>query len=109
MPRQIVGVEPVQLAYGNPKRKRWIMQFLPTSIEAGNTGLIYVKRGSAPAASAGSNTWDQVLNSGSGAGDNMDDAQPECPWKGDVWAISDTAGQVITILETNVEEKPTPT
>ncbi len=77
---------------------------MPSSIIAGNTGKIYVKRGSAPKADDASNTWDHLLNSGASVGDNTGDQQPKCPWLDDVWAISDTADQVCTLEEANIIE-----
>lgn len=105
MPRVVVGTTPIQLAWSNPRRKKWEAEFLPASIIAGNTGKVYIKRGSAPVASDTSNTWDHVLNSGAAVGDNIDDSSPESPWKGAIYAVSDTADQVLTFLETEIEQK----
>ncbi len=108
MPRIVIGTSPKQLAWYNPKRRKWELQFIPSSIIATNTGKIYLKRGSAPKADDTSNTWDHVLNSGAAVGDNMDEQQKECAWKGDVWAISDTADQVCTMEEYNITEHEIP-
>ncbi|MDD5431011.1 MAG: hypothetical protein PHP03_02190 [Candidatus Pacebacteria bacterium] len=107
MPRLTVGTTPVQLAWANPKRKFWSVEFIPASVIAGNTGLIYLKRGSAPSADINSNSWDTVLKAGDQEADNKDGAQPECPYKGAVYAVSDTADQIINLQEVNVEEKQT--
>lgn len=101
----VIGTEPVQLASPNRKRKRWELQFVPASIEAGNTGLIYIGRGYPPSTNADSPSKDHVLNSGSSVGDNVDALLPECPYKGAVFAISDTTSQVCTMFEENVEEE----
>jgi len=105
MPRIIIGTLPVQLTWGNPKRKSWELQFIPSSIEAGNTGKIYFKRGSAPKADAASNTWDGVLNAGASVGDNTDKIAKEAEFKGSIWAISDTADQVCTFDEQTFSEE----
>lgn len=99
-----VGTEPVQIAWYNPKRKKLIIQFLPASIFSGNTGLVFLKRGSAPVASLTSNSWDAVLNSGSTDGENIDEANPKADYIGDVWLVSDTAGQIVNVSEYNTAE-----
>lgn len=109
MPRVIIGTTPVQLAWANNKRRKWELQFIPSSIINTNTGKIYVKRGSAPKADDASNTWDNVLNPGAVVGDNLDDSQEKSPWLGDIWAVSDTSGQICTFEEYNIQETPKPT
>lgn len=79
---------------------------LPTSIAAGNTGLIYGKFGSAPVASVTSNTWDFVLNSGAADGSNFYDATDKAFNQQDVWLISDTADQVASVVETSLPLEP---
>jgi len=108
MPRITIGVLPKQIMFRNTKRRKWEIQFLPSSIIAGNTGKIYIKRGSAPKADDNSNTWDHVLNAGASIGDNTGDQQPKSPWLDDVWAISDTADQICTLEEQNVAENEKP-
>lgn|SRR3990167_5050708 len=110
MPRIIIGVLPKQIMWRNPNRRKWEIQFIPSSIIAGNTGKIYIKRGSAPKADDNSNTWDHVLIGGASVGDNISDQQKKSPWLDDVWAISDTADQICTLEEQNIVEndKSTP-
>ena len=108
MPRILIGVLPKQIMFRNKKRRKWELQFLPSSIIAGNTGKIYVKRGSAPVANDNSNTWDHLLNAGSSVGDNVSDQQEKSPWLDDVWAISDTTDQVCTLEESNIAENEQP-
>lgn len=104
MPRVIIGTAPVQLSWGNKKRKSWELQFVPSSIIGTNLGNIFVKRGSAPKADLASNTYDHVLNAGASVGDNVDKTAKEADFKGSIWAISDTADQVATFDETSTEE-----
>lgn len=80
------------------------VQFLPSSIVAGNTGLIFGKWGSAPKADANSNTYDFVLNAGAADGTNLDESLKEAPQKGDLWLISDTAAQQVNVIEHNFDE-----
>ena len=104
MPRITIGTTPIQLAWRNPKRKSWELEFIPASIISGNTGIVFVKRGSAPKADILSNTWDHTLSSGDQAGDNLDGAADKSPWEGDIWAVSDAAAQICTFRETNQDE-----
>lgn len=99
-----IGTNPVQVAWYNPKRRVLSVQFLPASIAAANTGLVFGKWGSAPKADAASNTWDFVLNPGSADGTNIDESAPIAQRKGDLWLVSDTAGQQVNVDEHNVEE-----
>lgn len=75
---------------------------LPNSIAAGNTGLIYGKFGSAPVASATSNSWDFVLNSGAADGSNFYDASDKAYNQQDLWLVSDTAAQEVNVVETSL-------
>ena len=109
MARYVVGVTPVQVAVRNTRRHQITAQMLPTSIAAGNTGLIFGKFGSAPVASATSNTWDFVLNSGAADGSNFYDATDKAFNQQDLWLISDTAAQVVSVVETSLPiETPLP-
>ena len=105
MARRVIGTTPVQVATRNTRRHQITVQMLPNSIEAGNTGLIYGKFGSAPVATPGSNSWDFVLNSGAADGSNFYDATDKAYNEQDLWLISDTADQVVNVVETSL---PTP-
>ncbi|MBI4135077.1 MAG: hypothetical protein HY471_03165 [Candidatus Sungbacteria bacterium] len=105
MPRLSVGTLPIQVAWLNEKRFSVAAQMLPTGIEAGNTGLVYGKFGSAPVAAAASNSWDFVLNAGASDGSNVNEQLPEAPDKRDLWLVSDTAAQIVNVTEKNVHEK----
>lgn len=108
MSRRVVGTSPVQIATRNTNRAVLSVEMLPTSIAAGNTGLIYGKFGSAPVASLTSNTWDFVLNSGSTGGVNVYQSRDEALITQDLWLISDTAAQEVNIVEINTPPKETP-
>lgn len=94
-----IGTAPKQVSWQNEKRVSLTVQFLPSSIEAGNTGLVFGKWGSAPKADKASNTWDFVLNSGAADGTNLDEALDRAPQKGSLWLVSDTADQKVNITE----------
>lgn len=104
MPRLTIGTTPIQVAWRNPKRFSLAVQFLPSSIIAGNTGLIFGKFGAAPVANVESNTWDFVLNPGAADGTNIDEALAKAPEERDLWLISDTAAQIINVVEKNLPE-----
>lgn len=75
---------------------------LPNSIAAGNTGLVYGKFGSAPVADPNSNSWDFVLNPGAADGSNFYDATDKAFTQEDLWLISDTAAQIVNVVETSL-------
>lgn len=79
-----------------------VVEFIASSIIAGNTGKIYGKFGGPPVASDNSNTWDFLLNAGSVDGTNINESQTVAPDKRDLWLVSDTATQIINIVERNV-------
>lgn len=108
MARRTVGTAPVQIALRNTKRAVLTVELLPTSIQAGNTGLVFGKFGSAPVASLTSNTWDFVLNSGATGGVNVFQSRDRALITQELWIISDTAAQEINVVEFNTpdEEKP---
>jgi len=101
MARISVGTNPVQVALANPRRHQITVQLLPNSIEAGNTGLVFGKFGSAPVASLDSNSWDFVLNAGAADGSNFYDASDQAFNRQELWLISDTAAQIVNVVETS--------
>lgn len=105
MPRFVVGTTPKQASWLNAKRFSLTVQFVPSSVIAGNTGLIFGKWGSAPVADLNSNTWDFVLNPGAADGTNLDKSMAEAPDKGSLWLVSDTADQVVNLVEENIKER----
>ena len=98
----------MQIALRNTQRAVLTVEMLPNSIQAGNTGLIFGKFGSAPVASLSSNTWDFVLNSGATGGVNVYQSRDMALIQQELWLISDTAAQEINVVEINTpgEEKP---
>ena len=82
---------------------------IPSSIVAGNTGLIFGKFGSAPKADINSNTWDFVLNSGATDGSNLYETTDKAYNEQELWLVSDTASQLVNVSETLMPPKPTAT
>lgn len=97
-----VGTDAKQVALANPRRHQITVQLLPNSIEAGNTGLVFGKFGSAPVATLESNSWDFVLNAGAADGSNFYDASDVAFNRQELWLKSDTAGQKVNVVETSI-------
>lgn len=94
-----VGTSPVIIANGNASRTSVTITVLPSSIASGNTGVVYVLKGGAPTATAGSPASGDALSQGSQwveAGQYSGDPNV---FKGQVWAVADTAAQQITVDE----------
>lgn len=104
MSRLTIGTEPVQVARYNPKRLSLSVQYLPGSQIAGNVGNVFGAYNGAPKADLTSNTWDFALNPGASDGTNISETLPEAHQKGDLWLVSDTADQIINVVETNIPE-----
>lgn len=102
MARFNVGVDPVQVAPPNARRHQLTVQLMPLNIVATNTGKIYGKFGSVPTASDASNTWDFVLNAGAADGTNLYEATEGAAEKQELWLVSDTADQVVNVVERSV-------
>ncbi len=99
MPRVTVGTTPRQILRPNPKRIKWEVQFVPSSIIAGNTGLVFISRGGPAGGVADLATADETLNAGASTTENLKDGSSEERVKDEVWAVSDTAGQIINVSE----------
>ncbi len=90
----------------SPNRLSLSVEFVAASVIAGNTGLIYGKFGSAPNATIVSNSWDFVLNPGSIDGTNQNQNLPKAPNTDELYLISDTAGQVVNVVERYLDGTP---
>lgn len=101
MPRLTIGTTPLQVLRPNSQRATLDIVFVPSSIIAGNTGLIYGKVHTPPRASATADTWDFVINSGSSYSLKLLQGDPAHLVKSEIWLVSDTAGQIVTVTETN--------
>lgn len=95
-----VGTTPVLLANGNSKRTAITVSFLPTSISSANTGVVYIGKGSPPVATVGGPTSGDPIGQGSQwqeVGQYQGDPNV---FTGALWAVSDTAAQIVTVDET---------
>lgn len=100
MSQRIINTTPVQVAYRNPRRFQLSVQLIPSSIVAGNTGLVYGKWGSAPVADINSSTWDFVLNAGAVDGANLYETRDVAKQQQDLWLIASIPGQLVNVVET---------
>jgi hypothetical protein len=104
MSQRIISTEPIQVAFSNPRRFQLTVQLIPSSIIAGNSGLVYGKWGSAPKADINSNTWDFVLNAGAVDGTNLYETRDKSVLIQDLWLIADTTNQIVNLIEVEVRE-----
>lgn len=95
----LVGVNPVQVAKRNPRRASISVQMMPTSIQAGNTGKVYGKFGSAPTASDTSGTWDFTLVAGAADGSNVAEGADRANDERELWLVASAAGQYVNVVE----------
>ena len=110
MPLRVVGTTPQEFAPENKKRGSLVVQVIPSSIVAGNTGLVFGKFGSAPVANLTSGTWDFVLSQGASDGTNLYETRDRAILTKSLWLVSDTASQQVNVTETTLDEVPsTPT
>ncbi len=81
----------------NPKRNKFLLEFTPSSIAAGNTGKIFVGRGFTPVPTVGDPNQGEVLNAGSEILETANYAGDPNVTQSSITIVSDTDGQQITI------------
>lgn len=99
MRQYTIGTSPVLISGPNPKRLRFTFEFTPSSVIAGNTGLIFFGRGFIPNAVLNDPNQGDVLNAGASIEEVKSFDGDTRPYKGALWAVSDTADQIITYDE----------
>ena len=99
-----IGTAPQILSNANATRLRWALEFTPSSIVAGNTGLIYIGRGFVPNAVVGDPNQGDVMNPGSAIEEVKAFAEDTRPYKGTIWAVANVINQQITYDEQNAGE-----
>lgn len=102
--RVVVGTSPVLIFNQNQSRIFWRVTYLPSAIEAGNTGIVFINIGSPPAADLTAPSRGIPLNPGSEYA--QEERYPNDPSisKDQIWAIAQNAGQVLDVEEIS---KPT--
>ena len=99
MARISVGTVPTQVLAPNMKRTKWEIEFLPSSIIAGNTGLVYMGIGSPPGNTLTKISYDAVMNAGASNQRNSKDGHSDLEVKSAIWLQSDTADQICLVRE----------
>ena len=92
-----IGTTPIIILQPTKMRAPWELQFIPSSIIAGNSGKVFISRGSVPSATAGDLSQGEVLTAGAvtGGGRQGDIDVPANPRE--VWAVSDTSNQICVL------------
>ena len=97
--RITVGTTAVLLLNPNPKRRYFLIQFISTSIDAGNTGIVFIGRGQQPTAAIASENSGEMMTQGSAIEEIKSFEGDPRPFKGALWALSDTASQELEVQE----------
>lgn len=95
-----VGTTPVLIANYRPTRSSVSVSMIPTAIQAGNTGVVYIGKGYAPTAVSGSPQCGDPINQGTQFTETAQFVGDSSLFYGQLWATADTAGQVIVVDET---------
>ena len=95
----IIGIAAQEVLRPNTKRVGFEITFIPSSIIAANTGLVYHKTGGPPSSLTKSGNYDGVMNSGASVSRNIEVGDSEQVVKGSQWIVSDTADQIVSVLE----------
>ncbi len=101
-----VGTTPVLLANGNAKRTAISVSMIPSSISAGNTGVVYVLKGAPPQASVGEPSSGDPISQGSQWQEVGQYTGDPNIYKGPLWATADTAAQLVVVDETTEDYTP---
>lgn len=105
--RITVGTTPVLLADFNKYRSFISIILLPTNLEAGNTGNVFIGKGFTPNATVGAPNQGDILQQAGEIADSAKYKGDTSVFKGQYWAVASTSGQVITVDEAG-EPEPKP-
>lgn len=106
--RIVVGTTPVLLADYNKHRSFISIILLPTNVEAGNTGNLFVGKGFTPVATVGSPSQGDILQQAGELSDSASYKGDTSVFKGQYWAVASAANQVVFVDEAGEPEKETP-
>lgn len=81
---------------------------LPTNVEAGNTGNLFVGKGFTPVATVGSPSQGDILQQAGEIADSANYSGDTSVFKGQYWAVASNAGQVVFVDEAGEPERKTP-
>lgn len=106
--RITVGTTPVLLADYNKYRSFISIIFLPTNVEAGNTGNVFIGKGFTPVAVIGSPSQGDIIQQAGEVADTAKYKGDTSVFKGQYWAVASTAGQVLFVDEAGEPEPTAP-
>lgn len=106
--RIVVGTTPVLLADYNKYRSFISIIMLPTNVEAGNTGNLFIGKGFTPVATVGSPSQGDILQQAGEVSDSAKYKGDTSVFKGQYWAVASAANQVIFVDEAGEPEPSTP-
>lgn len=104
--RYVVGTTPVLLAENTPKRTFISIVFLPTNIEAGNTGNLFIGKGFVPSATIGAPTQGDIVQQAGEINDSAKYKGDTSVFKGQYWAVASIANQVVIVDEASDVDSP---
>jgi hypothetical protein len=108
--RITVGTTPVLLADYSPKRSSISIILLPTNIEAGNTGNLFIGKGFVPTPTIGAPTQGDILQQAGELADSSKYQGDSSVFKGQYWGVASAANQIAFVDETSDVDNPvTPT
>lgn len=94
-----VGTTPVLVAQGNANRAGLVISMPPTAVVSGNTGVVYIGKGFVPVATPGAPNSGDPLSQGSQLSEAPAFADDPSLFKGQLWAVADTAAQQLIVDE----------
>lgn len=106
--RYVIGTEPVVVANANPRRSFVSVIFLPTDIEAGNTGRVHVGKGFPPTATVGDPTQGDILQQGGEFRDEEKYEGDTSVFRGMLFARASAANQIVVVDEGDIIKPATP-
>jgi hypothetical protein len=99
MARLAIGTTPKQVLPPNTGRIGWEVQFLPSSIIAGNTGNVFLAVNNPPGNSVEGEVYDELLNAGASVTRRLADGDSPELVHAAVWLQSDGTDQIVLVKE----------
>lgn len=104
MAKLIVTTTPQQVLPPNPRRTSFEIQYVPASVIATNTGLVFLAINKIPSANSAGENNEHILISGASLTRALALGDSVAEVTGALWAISDTADQQLTLKEFLAED-----
>ncbi len=94
-----IGTTPTAVLQRNDKRSAWRVTMYSTTLAPGNTGRVHIGRDVVPSTTVGEPNTGDVLVQGAEISEAKRFPQEQI-WTGDLWLISNIAGQLVMVEET---------